>query len=234
MRWLWVTLLALVALGLWGSRRVVSDTGGWKIGIVDIARLGREASFADLRRAYDEQRRAYAELINLRQNYVMLTGLEWADLRRLLSKPQRSRQEEQRLQELRRIELERELELQRLQQTPPAQLSPAERARLEELTRLWKEGREDVNRLRETMEDALRRVEEQLSKAMDERVRRAIQTVADKQGLDMVLDRSAIYFARGQLSDITDAVLAELNASVPAQNNEGAKGGNFQGGQTSK
>lgn len=233
MRWLWVTLLALIALGLWGSQRVASDAGGWKIGIVDIARLGREASFTDLRRTYDEQRRAYAELISLRQNYVMLTGLEWADLRRLLSKPQRSRQEEQRLQELRRIELEREVELQRLQQTPPAQLSPAERAHLEELTRLWKEGREDVNRLRETMEDELRRVEEQLNKAVDERVRRAIQTVADKQGLDMVLDRSAIYFARGQLSDITDAVLAELSASVPTQNNEGTKGGNSQGGQTS-
>jgi Skp family chaperone for outer membrane proteins len=229
MGWRWVFVAGMVTLlGLIGSQRVTSDSSGLKVGVVDIAKLGREASFADLRKSYEEQRRAYSELINLRQNYLMLTGLEWADLRRLLSKPQRSRQEEQRLQELRRIELEREAELQRLQQIPPTQLSAAERAKLEELTRLWKEGRDDVNRLREMMEDELRRVEGELSKVMDERVRQAIQTVASQHNLDLVLDRSAIYFVRGQLVDITDAVLAELNTASPEK--EGAKGEKGQGG----
>jgi Skp family chaperone for outer membrane proteins len=232
MRWRWMALAGLFStLVLLGSQRVTSDTNGLKVGIVDIPRLGREASFADLRRDYEERRRAYAELVNLRQNYLMLTGLEWADLRRLLSKPQRSRQEEERLQQLRRIELEREAELQRLQQIPPSQLSAAERARLEELTRLWKEGRDDANRLQEMMEDELRRVEAELSKAVDERVRQAINAVATKQSLDLVLDRSAIYFVRGQLVDITDAVLAELNAA-PSEK-EGDKG-EKTGGRTSQ
>jgi len=54
-----------------------------KVGILNTAKISREVqSIAELRRTFDEQRRAYMELINLRQNFVMLTGLEWADLRR--------------------------------------------------------------------------------------------------------------------------------------------------------
>jgi hypothetical protein len=108
-----------------------------KVGILNTAKISREVqSIAELRRTFDEQHRAYMELINLRQNFVMLTGLEWADLRRLLSRPQRTKSDEQRIQELRRISFEREAELQRLQQTPPDKLSPQERSRLEQLVQI--------------------------------------------------------------------------------------------------
>ncbi|GBC99986.1 hypothetical protein HRbin17_02519 [bacterium HR17] len=216
MRWVIVGLAVTVLALLCRPWQVSGSVQGWQVGVIDSARIGREGQFTDLRRTYDEQRRAYLELINLRQNYLMLTGLEWADLRRLVSKPQRSRQEDERLQQLRRLELEREAELQRLQQTPPAQMSPADRARLEELTRLWKEGREDLTRLRELMEEELRRVEAELNKAVDEKVRAAIQAIAAQQGLDFVLDKSALYFVRGQVVDITDAVLKTLNTPESA------------------
>jgi Skp family chaperone for outer membrane proteins len=186
-----------------------------KVGILNIAKISREVqSIAELRRTFDEQRRAYMELINLRQNFVMLTGLEWADLRRLLSRPQRTKSDEQRIQELRRISFEREAELQRLQQTPPDKLSPQERSRLEQLVQIWREGRADVERLKSLMDEELKRLEEQLNKLVDEKLQEAVRKVADQQGLDLVLDRSVVYFVRGDCLDVTDAVLSALTEAL--------------------
>jgi Skp family chaperone for outer membrane proteins len=186
-----------------------------KVGILNTAKISREVqSIAELRRTFDEQRRAYMELINLRQNFVMLTGLEWADLRRLLSRPQRTKSDEQRIQELRRISFEREAELQRLQQTPPNKLSPQERSRLEQLVQIWREGRADVERLKSLMDEELKRLEEQLNKLVDEKLQEAVRKVADQQGLDLVLDRSVVYFVRGDCLDVTDAVLSALTEAL--------------------
>ncbi len=186
-----------------------------KVGILNTAKILREVqNTAELRRTFDEQRRAYLELINLRQNFVMLTGLEWADLRRLLSRPQRTKSDEQRIQELRRISFEREAELQRLQQTPPDKLSPQERSRLEQLVQIWREGRADVERLKSLMDEELKRLEEQLNKLVDEKLQEAVRKVADQQGLDLVLDRSVVYFVRGDCLDVTDAVLSALTEAL--------------------
>jgi Skp family chaperone for outer membrane proteins len=186
-----------------------------KVGILNTAKISREVqSIAELRRTFDEQRRAYMELINLRQNFVMLTGLEWADLRRLLSRPQRTKSDEQRIQELRRISFEREAELQRLQQTPQDKLSPQERSRLEQLVQIWREGRADVERLKSLMDEELKRLEEQLNKLVDEKLQEAVRKVADQQGLDLVLDRSVVYFVRGDCLDVTDAVLSALTEAL--------------------
>jgi Skp family chaperone for outer membrane proteins len=186
-----------------------------KVGILNTAKISREVqSIAELRRTFDEQRRAYMELINLRQNFVMLTGLEWADLRRLLSRPQWTKSDEQRIQELRRISFEREAELQRLQQTPPDKLSPQERSRLEQLVQIWREGRADVERLKSLMDEELKRLEEQLNKLVDEKLQEAVRKVADQQGLDLVLDRSVVYFVRGDCLDVTDAVLSALTEAL--------------------
>ena len=186
-----------------------------KVGILNTAKISREVqNIAELRRTYDEQRRAYLELINLRQNFVMLTGLEWADLRRLLSRPQRTKSDEQRIQELRRISFEREAELQRLQQTPPDKLSPQERSRLEQLVQIWREGRADVERLKSLMDEELKRLEEQLNKLVDEKLQEAVRKVADQQGLDLVLDRSVVYFVRGDCLDVTEAVLSALTEAL--------------------
>jgi Skp family chaperone for outer membrane proteins len=186
-----------------------------KVGILNTVKISREVqSIAELRRTFDEQRRAYMELINLRQNFVMLTGLEWADLRRLLSRPQRTKSDEQRIQELRRVSFEREAELQRLQQTPPDKLSPQERSRLEQLVQIWREGRADVERLKSLMDEELKRLEEQLNKLVDEKLQEAVRKVADQQGLDLVLDRSVVYFVRGDCLDVTDAVLSALTEAL--------------------
>jgi Skp family chaperone for outer membrane proteins len=186
-----------------------------KVGILNTVKISREVqSIAELRRTFDEQRRAYMELINLRQNFVMLTGLEWADLRRLLSRPQRTKSDEQRIQELRRISFEREAELQRLQQTPPDKLSPQERSRLEQLVQIWREGRADVERFKSLMDEELKRLEEQLNKLVDEKLQEAVRKVADQQGLDLVLDRSVVYFVRGDCLDVTDAVLSALTEAL--------------------
>lgn len=218
MRGVWVLTAGIIAVALWIIGAAISrEPDGFKVGILDSARLVQNLQgMAELRRPYDEQRRAYLELINLRQNFLMLSGLEWANLRLLLSKPQRTRREEEQLQQLRRTELEREAELQRLQQTPSAQLSPQEKARLEELSRLWKEGREDLERLKEVISNELKRVEEAISKALDEKLRQAIKKVAFEQNLDLVLDKAAVYFVRGQTVDIMEAVSAAL--SEMAQN----------------
>lgn len=215
-------VVALAALWqLWASS---GANGGWKIGMLNSARLTREVQgFTELRRPYDEQRRAYLELLNLRQNFLLLTGLEWADLRLLLSKPQRTKREEERLQQLRRLELEREVELQRLQQTPSSQMSAQEKARLEELTHLWKEGRADLERLKELMDDELRRAEEAFNKVVDEKMRQAIQKVAEEQSLDLVLEKSVVYFVRGQSVDVTDKVLKALNELVQSEAQQNLK-----------
>lgn len=225
-------LLASVVVGfcllvlLWqrGASLVQSQL---KVGVLNSARVAREIqNIAELKRSYDEQRRAYLELINLRQNFIMLTGLEWADLRRVLSRPQRTRSDEQRIQELRRISLEREAELQRLQQTPPEKLTAQERARLEQLTQIWREGRADVERLKSLMDEEMKRVEEQLNKLVDEKLQLAVRKVADQQGLDMVLDRSVVYFVRGEIVDVTDAVLSTLTEELQSSEQAQAKGEN--------
>jgi len=203
-----------LTLSLW-QRGSSSVQGQLKVGVLNSARIAREVqSIAELRRTYDEQRRAYLELINLRQNFLMLTGLEWVDLRRLLSRPQRTKSEEQQIQQLRRISLEREAELQRLQQTPPDKLTPQERERLEQLTKIWKEARAEVEQLKSLMEEEMKRVEEQLNKLVDEKLQQAVQKVADERGLDMVLDKSAVYFVRGDFVDVTEDVLSKLTQAL--------------------
>ncbi len=209
---------------LW-QRGSSSVQGQLKIGVLNSARIAREIQgIAELRRTYDEQRRAYLELINLRQNFLMLTGLEWVDLRRLLSRPQRTKSEEQQIQQLRRTSLEREAELQRLQQTPPDKLTPQERTRLEQLTQIWKEARAEIEQLKSLMEEEMKRVEEQLNKLVDEKLQLAVQKVADEKGLDMVLDRSVVYFVRGDFVDVTEEVLStltrELQSGEKAQANQ--------------
>ena len=197
--------------------RIGSPTvqGQLRVGILNTVKISREVqNIAELRSSFDEQRRAYLELINLRQNFVMLTGLEWADLRRLLSRTQRTKSDEQRIQELRRISFEREAELQRLQQTQTEKLSPQERSRLEQLVQIWREGRADVERLKSLMDEELKRLEEQLNKLVDEKLQEAVRKVADQQGLDLVLDKSVVYFVRGDCVDITDAVLSALTEAL--------------------
>ena len=178
-----VSVVSALTVLVW-QKGLPTTQGQLKVGVLNSAKISREVqNIAELRRTYDEQRRAYLELINLRQNFVMLTGLEWADLRRLLSRPQRTKSDDQRIQELRRISFEREAELQRLQQTPPDKLSPQERSRLEQLVQIWREGRADVERLKSLMDEELKRLEEQLNKLVDEKLQEAVRKVADQQGL---------------------------------------------------
>ncbi len=219
-----VGVVCVAGLGALWQRVAVpaqESTTPLKVGVLDSAKITREVqNLALLKRTYDEQRRAYLELIALRQNFLMLTGLEWADLRRLLSRPQRSRSDEQRIQELRRIALEREVELQRLQQTPPEKLTPQERTRLEQLTQLWKEGRGEIERLKGLMDEELRRIEAQLNRLVDEKLQQAIRKVAAEQGLDIVLDKSVVFFVRGNPVDITEATVSVLTEML--QSSEGA------------
>ncbi len=211
-----VTVVAGVFLvALFWQRGLSSVQGSLKVGTLNSVRIAREVqSIADLRRSYDEQRRAYLELINLRQNFIMLTGLEWADLRRLLNRTQKTTSDEKQIQELKRISLEREAELQRLQQTPTEKLTSQERARLEQLTQIWREGRADVERLKSLMEEEMRRFEEQMNKLVDEKLQLAVKKVAEQNGLDIVLERSAVYFVRGECIDVTEAVLSSLTEAL--------------------
>lgn len=210
-----VALFSLCLTLLLWQKTSPSVQGQLKVGVLNSVRIAREVQgIAELRKTYDEQRRAYLELINLRQNFLMLTGLEWVDLRRLLSRPKRTGSEERQIQQLRRVSLEREAELQRLQQTPPDKLTPQERARLEQLTQIWKESRAEIERLKSLMEEEMKRVEEQLNKLVDEKLQQAVQKVAAERGLDMVLDKSVVYFVRGDLVDVTEDVLSKLTQAL--------------------
>lgn len=216
-----VLLSFCLTLLLW-QRSSSSVQGGLKVGALNGARIAREVqSIAELRRVYDEQRRAYLELINLRQNFLMLTGLEWVDLRRLLSRPHRTKSEEQQIQQLRRVSLEREAELQRLQQTQPDKLTPQERARLEQLTQIWKEARSEIEQLKNLMDEEMKRVEERLNKLVDEKLQQAVKKVADERGLDLVLDKSVVYFVRGDFIDVTEEVLSKLTQALQSGEHEG-------------
>lgn len=207
------SLFSLTIL-LWQKTSPLSQ-GQLKVGVLNSAKISREVqNIVELRRSYDEQRKAYLELINLRQDFLMLTGLEWADLRRLLSRPQRTKSDEQQIQNLRRMSFEREAELQRLQQTPPEKLSPQEKTRLEQLLGIWREGRADVERLKNLMDEELKRLEEKLNKLVDEKLQQAVQKVAEEQGLDIVLDRSVVYFVKGNCTDVTDSVLSALTEAL--------------------
>lgn len=220
MRWAGiVTLLMGLSFFLWWYHHpsAQASSGALRIGTLNIPLLMQGVrGMAEMRRTYEEQRRAYLHLLNLRRSYIMLTGLEWVDLRRLMSKPNRSPSEEAALKRLRQIELEREAELQRLQMMPPDELTPQERIRLQWLTKLWKEGRKDIDRIRQLMEEALRQVEEKLDQMINERLRRVIVKVATEEGLDLVLDKSAVFFVRGKMVDITGEVLRRLRGDIGA------------------
>lgn len=210
-----VAMVSLCLTFLLWQRSSSSVQGQLKVGVLNSVRIAREVQgLAELRRAYDEQRRSYLELINLRQNFLMLTGLEWVDLRRLLGRPQRTKSEEQQIQRLRQISLEREAELQRLQQTPPDKLTSQERTRLEQLTQIWKEARMEIEQLKNLMDEEMRRVEEQLNKLVDEKLQQVISKVADEKALDIVLDKSVVYFVRGNFVDVTEEVLLNLTEAL--------------------
>ncbi len=186
---------------------------GLRVGLVHSARLTGEAErFSRLRNEYEERRRAYTELIHLRQSYLLLSGLEWAELRMLLSKTPRTNEDEKRLEELRKVETDREVVLQRLRQTPSGLLSPSDRATLEQLTRLWKDGRSDIEELKNLLDVELKRIEQEMGKEREEKLAKAIEKIASEQNLDLVIDRSVFYYARGSVVDITDEVVGALQS----------------------
>ncbi|MCS7224875.1 MAG: OmpH family outer membrane protein [Armatimonadetes bacterium] len=218
-RWFLIAVGCFFLILWWSAPRADQ---GWKIGLVNGARIAIIAErLAQQKSRYEEQRKAYLDLITLRQNFALLTGLEWAELRILMAKAPRTKEEEKRLAELRQIQIDREVQLKRLQQTAPALLSPADKATLDHLTRLWKTARDDIAELKNLLEEELKRIEKTIGKERDEKTAKAIETVARDRDLDLVLDQSACYYAKVPLIDITDEVIKALegdatDASPPA------------------
>lgn len=210
-----IGVLATFVFGIAHALITTTDAAvGWKVGILNSQMVQREfREYRDALQRLEQQRRTYQrEIVQLR-TYSMLTESEWNELSKLLNKSALSGAERRRLLELRGLHTQRAEEYNRLRSSPPDKLSPQQRRRLMELSSILEATKSRMKRLTDELQTKLDNLREQLQKRLEKRIREVAAQVARKRGLQLVLDHNALYFAQGDVIDITKQVIERLNAS---------------------
>lgn len=187
---------------------------GWKVGVLNSQVVQREfREYRDALQQLEQQRRTYQREIMQLRAYGMLTESEWNELSKLLNKNALNSSERRRLLELRGLHTQRVEEYNRLRTTPSDKLSPQQQRRFMELRTILEATGKRIETLTNELQTKLDNLREQLQKHLEERIREVAAQVARKRGLQLVLDHNALYYAQGEVVDITKQVVKQLNAS---------------------
>ena len=198
------------------------------IGVVDIARVGAEyTSLLEKNRELETLAQSLTVEIEARTLYPFVTEEEMQELLELLAKAEPTAEEQARAKLLVEESQKREAELLALEgkQEP----TDEETSRRSELRAIRNAGSEKVEELRELYGAQLDGQRQRIEAEVVTAVRAAIEEVAGEMALPLVFDKDAILLGG---TDITDQVLAKLNAAAPAAEPpaESTEGGGEGGG----
>ena len=217
-------ILALIGMIVIAGPGLAQDAPATKIATVSIGRI--QAQYGDLQTEQRQLEQWLAEkrkLFNLMRDYVFLSADNFSEASDLLKKQQRTQEEQTRLDELRNISDTKDKRFRDLEakanRTPQEQdeynsLQDIYRTRVKAIEDMWQQTLAELNQRRQ-----------QAVNGLMGKVTEAIRAEAEAQGFTIVFDADAVFFGG---TDITEQVLARLNAGQPAT---GEGGDNAGGGQ---
>jgi len=202
----------LVSLLLGGVGTVNAEEGKLpaQVAYVDVNNLLE--NFKD----YKEKNAGYKEFVKSRlikrNQRIYLTEKEWAELDQLQAKDpaKLSDQEKARLHELETLSQTRDKELTDLQAL--REPTPAQVARRKELNEIVNKNRKKIDALNAKYDQEVKAKEQELLTALKERIRKAVEAVAQEKGLVLVVEKAMLLYGAKSL-DITPLVLKRLNTS---------------------
>jgi Skp family chaperone for outer membrane proteins len=204
--------LALAALGLTlvavrsGALAAPKTAQALPLGFVDIKKVFDEApaARAAVQQAEALKKQLQGEL-SLMQETLALTEAEQKQLRELLDKKTRTKDEEAKVTELRGRTAKLADEQRSLQQKPTP--TDAEKARLQELTQLFSSAETRLQTEMETRQQQLNKKGDELMDDLQTKILKAVEDTAKAEGLSMVVDKQARLFGG---EDITSSVVGRL------------------------
>jgi Skp family chaperone for outer membrane proteins len=205
-----VPALAAIGLGIFFLTVRPADTAARAaavpLGYVDIKLVFQQAPAAQAAVKQAEQLKAQLQSeLALKQDTVILTDAERAEMNSLLAKPTPSDKEKARIGELRGKTAKLGEELRNLQQKPTP--TDTEKARLQELTQLFSTAENKLHSDMDTLQGQLDQKGDELMSGLQDKILKAVEEVAKDQGLAMVVDKQARLFGG---DDITSQVVGKL------------------------
>jgi Skp family chaperone for outer membrane proteins len=205
-----VPALAAIGLGIFFLTVRPADTAARAaavpLGYVDIKLVFQQAPAAQAAVKQAEQLKAQLQSeLALKQDTVILTDAERAEMNSLLAKPTPSDKEKARIGELRGKTAKLDEELRDLRQKPTP--ADTEKSRLQELTRLFSSAETKLGTNKEALQDQLDQKRAELLDGLQDKLLKAVEEVAKEQGLAMVFDKQALLFGG---ENITSQVVGKL------------------------
>lgn len=211
---MWKMARALLAVGLLAALAAPAAAQEVKVGKIDVPRTLRAfEQFATHRREV-EQRMAQlnAQLTERAERFTLLLDEEWNKLQELRAKGQNlSEAERAELDKLMKLSDERDRQLAELETKP--ERTEAERDQLNLLQSIKRQAQQGLKTMQERLGEELRQFDQEGSARIQEKFDAAVKQIAEAQGLTLVVSSELVFFGG---TDITDAVIAALNAVAPA------------------
>ncbi len=211
---MWKMARALLAVGLLAALAAPAAAQEVKVGKIDVPRTLRAfEQFATHRRDV-EQRMAQlnAQLTERAERFTLLLDEEWNKLQELRAKGQNLTEAERaELDKLMKLSDERDRQLAELE--TKEQRTEAERDQLNLLQSIKRQAQQGLKTMQERLGEELRQFDQEGSARIQEKFDAAVKQIAEAQGLTLVVSSELVFFGG---TDITDAVIAALNAAPPA------------------
>jgi len=209
---LWVTLsVLLTVIGMCGPIWAAESGSSW--GVVDMERVGAEyRGMHELNRQFQEFQRQQDELLETRYKTRALYDEERQEYLDLTDMGPPTDERDKRLAELGDVSDQRERRLLELRQKK--ERTPAEEEEYQQLGAVYDERMSELAALQADVQQARLAKRNELTKVVTDSVHGAVKAVAEEKGLPIVLRKEMVLHGG---TDITDEVLARLNAEEPTE-----------------
>ncbi len=202
-------LLTAVAMGgpIWAAEPAPS----W--GVVDMERVAAEyRGMHELNRQFQEFQREQDELLDTRYKTRALYAAERQEYLDLADMGAPTEERDKRLAELSDLSDQRERRLLALRQQ--GERTPAEEEEYQQLKTVYDKRMGELAALQTDFQEARVAKRNELTKVVADSVHSAVTAVAEEKGLPIVLRKEVVLHGG---SDITEEVLARLNAKEPTE-----------------
>ncbi len=224
---IFVPLPSFSANGTSGPQKIL-------VAYVDLDRVFNEhPRMAEMRAELNRLREeAQKQLDNLYEGRL-LNETERRELEQLQKLDNPTEQQRRRREELKKLSEDREKELQALESME--NLTDQQRQRRAELINWLNQQNRRAMELNQQLQQQIAQKDNELTSQALDSIIKAITAVAEEMGLDMVIDKKAILYAKKE-QDITQQVLAKLGAPPSPNTNpaQGTSGGNPAGANVNK
>ena len=216
-------LLPILAVSLALGMASAADQPS-RVGKIDMERVFKEYK---LYQQLTEQFNAYAQKLVSRleqrsKRYSLLLDEEWNRLAELLDKGAAATPAERAaLQELQKVNNDRDVELAKLEGLP--EFTDAQKKRFQELAAKRTQARQGIEEMKLRVKQQIDERDAELTAQFNGKLQTAVEQVADQLKLEVVVQSQVVLFGG---TDITDQVITALNAAVTDKPANGDKPAN--------